>query len=210
MKSFFTSIVAILALAMTSCSSSMSDDTFVPSAPVSQIETISNLYGGEIVRSNTANNIPSVITNEMRDVLEALRQNSNAQNNCVRVTENNREKVVMTASYRTPITRANAEGGNFELKVSLNFSINNGQLYHWGTDYDYSSELFDWKKGSFSMSPVMNGEGFTYQFESETYIYFKVSDEANQVVKIPVIFKGTYNFDTEEGTYSFQLLKYSK
>ena len=60
------------------------------------------------------------------------------------------------------------------------------------------------------MTPVKGGDGCTYGFESETYLYFKVSDEAGTVVKVPVVFKGYYNFHAEKGMYSFQLLKYSK
>lgn len=57
---------------------------------------------------------------------------------------------------------------------------------------------------------MKGGDGNTYGFESESYLYFKVKDEGNVLVKVPVVFKGNYNFLTEEGTYSFQLLKYSK
>lgn len=60
------------------------------------------------------------------------------------------------------------------------------------------------------LTPMKNSDDYTYEFESESYLYFKVSDEANTLVKVPVVFRGNYSFQMQKGTYSFKLLKYSE
>lgn len=207
MKTFYSFIVAVLAFGFASCSSAEDDVT----EQTSLFESVMSTYGVEYASYNTSNTdkIPSVLTEDMRSVLEALRLNSNTQQNCTRVSEDSFEKVVMTGSYKA-VTRNGTSNDGFALNVELKFSFDKNQVYYWGTDYSYSSDLFDWFAQGLSLTPMKDSDGYTYEFESETYLYFKVSDEANTVVKVPVIFKGNYNFHTEKGTYSFQLLKYSK
>lgn len=207
MKTFYSFIVAVLAFGFASCSSAEDDVT----EQTSLFESVMSTYGVEYASYNTSNTdkIPSVLTEDMRSVLEALRTNSNTQQNCTRVSEDSFEKVVMTGSYKA-VTRNGTSNDGFALNVELKFSFDKNQVYYWGTDYSYSSDLFDWFAQGLSLTPMKDSDGYTYEFESETYLYFKVSDEANTVVKVPVIFKGNYNFHTEKGTYSFQLLKYSK
>lgn len=203
MKTIYSFIVAVLVFGFASCTSADNDAT----ESTSLFESVMNTYGAEYASYSASNKIPSVLTEEMRNVLETLRLNSNSQQNCIRVSEDSFEKVVMTGNYKS-VTRSEAEG--FALNVELKFSFDKDQVYYWGTDYSYSSDLFDWSAQGLSLTPMKNSDGYTYEFESETYLYFKISDEANTVVKVPVIFKGNYNFRTEKGTYSFQLLKYSK
>lgn len=207
MKLFYSFIVSVLVFGFTSCSSADNDVT----EQTSLFESVMGTYGVEYASYNASNvdKIPSVLTEDMRSVLEALRLNSNTQKNCIRISEDSFEKVVMTGSYKA-VTRNGTSNDGFALNVALKFSFDKNQVYYWGTDYSYSSDLFDWSAQGLSLTPMKDGDGYTYEFESETYLYFKVSDEANIVVKVPVIFKGNYNFHTEKGTYSFQLLKYSK
>lgn len=96
------------------------------------------------------------------------------------------------------------------MNVELKFSFEKEQVYYWGTDYSYSSDLFDWRAQGLSLTPMKNSDDYTYEFESESYLYFKVSDEANTLVKVPVVFRGNYSFQMQKGTYSFKLLKYSE
>lgn len=208
MKTFYSFIVAVLAFGFASCSSATDDDV---TEQTSHFESVMNTYGVEYASYNVSNigKIPSVYTEDMCGVLEALRQNSNTRQNCIRISEDSFEKVVMTGSYKA-VTRNGALNDGFALNVELKFSFDKNQVYYWGTDYSYSSDLFDWSAQGLSLTPMKDSDGYTYEFESETYLYFKVSDEADTVVKVPVIFKGNYNFHTEKGTYSFQLLKYSK
>lgn len=207
MKTIYSFIVIALVLGFTSCTAT--DDA--PTESTSLLETVMTTYGAEHASYSVAGikDIPSILTEDMRSVLEALRQNSNALHNCTRISETGFEKVVMSGSYKA-VTRNSSAAEGFSLNVELKFSFDKGQVYYWGTDYSYSSDLFDWRAQGLSLAPVKGGDGYTYGFESESYLYFKVSDEANTLVKVPVIFKGNYNFHTEEGTYSFQLLKYSK
>lgn len=207
MKTIYSFIVIALAFGLTSCANTENDVV----ETTSLFESVMKTYGAEYASYNLVgtNNIPSVLTEEVRSVLESLRQNSNALHDCTRISEKDIEKVVMTGSYKA-VTRNGEATEGFALNVELKFSFDKGQVYYWGTDYSYSSDLFDWRAQGLSLTPMKNSDGYTYEFESESYLYFKVSDEANAVVKVPVIFKGNYNFHTEKGTYSFQLLKYSK
>ena len=192
MKTIYSFIVIALVFGFTSCTSADNDIV----EQTSLFESVRSAYGVENVTYSItgADNIPSVSTEDMRNVLEALRQNSNTQH--------------MSGNYQAS-TRSSVNEG-FALSVELKFSFDNNKVYYWGTDYSFSSNLFDWRAQGLSLSPVKGGDGNTYGFESESYLYFKVKDEGNVLVKVPVVFKGNYNFLTEEGTYSFQLLKYSK
>ena len=206
MKTIYSFIVIVLVFGFTSCTSA--DNNIVEQT--SLFESVRSAYGVENVTYSIigADNIPSVSTEDMRNVLEALRQNSNTQHNCIRTSEKGYEKVIMSGNYQAS-TRSSVNEG-FALSVELKFSFDSNKVYYWGTDYSFSSNLFDWRAQGLSLSPVKGGDGNTYGFESESYLYFKVKDEGNVLVKVPVVFKGKYNFLTEEGTYSFQLLKYSK
>lgn len=207
MKTFYSFIAVVLVFGFTSCTSADNDVT----EQASLLESVMSAYGAEYASYNASesNKTPPVLTEEMRGVLEALRLNSNSRQDCIRVSEDSFEKVMMTGSYKA-VNRNGALNDGFALNVELKFSFDKKQVYYWGTDYSYSSDLFDWSAQGLSLTPMKNADGYTYEFESETYLYFKVSDEADTLVKVPVIFKGNYNFRTEKGTYSFQLLKYSK
>lgn len=207
MKNIHFFIIAILAFGLTACSSLEDEVT----EQTDFFESVMNTYGAEYVSYNASNasKIPAVLTDDMCSVLEALRLNSNKLQECIWDSKDSFEKVVMTGSYKA-VTRNGSSSENFALNVELKFSLAKGQIYYWGTDYSYSSDLFDWSAEGLSLVPVKDGDGYSYRFESETYLYFKVSDEANAVVRVPVVFKGDYNFQTQSGTYSFKLLKYSK
>ncbi|WP_455585282.1 DUF5033 domain-containing protein [Bacteroides sp.] len=206
MKTIYSLIVIALVFGFTSCTTADNDVT----EPTSLFESVKSTYGVEDASYSVAgaNDVPSVSTEDMRGVLEALRQNSNTQKNCIRTSEDGFEKVIMTGSYQASTRSGDNE--DFALKVELKFTFEKTSVYYWGTDYSFSSNLFDWRAQGSSLAPVKGADGHTYGFESESYLYFKIKDEGNALVKVPVIFKGDYNFSTQEGTYSFQLLKYSK
>ena len=63
----------------------------------------------------------------MRNVLEALRQNSNTQHNCIRTSEKGYEKVIMSGNYQAS-TRSSVNEG-FALSVELKFSFDNNKVY---------------------------------------------------------------------------------
>lgn len=207
MKTIYSCIVIVLMVGLTSCSATGEDMT----ETTSQLESVMTTYGAEFASQNVAgvNDIPSVLTEDIRGVLEALRRNSNSRHDCIRTSGDGFEKVVMSGSYQT-VTRSGAGAEGFALNVELKFSFEKDQVYYWGTDYSYSSRLFEWNAQGMSLAPMKGGDGYTYEFESESYLYFKVSDEAGAVLKVPVVFSGNYSFRSESGTYSFRLLKYSK
>lgn len=207
MKTIYSFIVIVLVLGLTSCTTAENDSV----EQTTLFESVKSTYGAENASYNSitgADGIPSVSTEDMRGVLEALRQNSNTRKNCIRTTDNSYTKVIMIGSYQAATRSGISEG--FALNVELKFSFDDAKVYYWGTDYSFSSDLFDWRAQGLSLYPAKGGDGNTYEFESESYLYFKVKDEGDVLVKVPVVFKGNYNFKTEEGTYSFQLLKYSK
>lgn len=204
MKALLQSVALACMLGLVSCTSAAEEEM---ADHTSALESVMNIYGAEYAsRSVSGDDVPQVLTEEMRSVLETLRQNSNEHYDCLLEKKDGFDRVVMTGNYRAAATRAN----DFALKVSLKFSMEKGQVYYWGTDYSYSSRLFDWRAGGLSLSPVVGGGGFTYKFETDSYLYFRVGGKADVLVKVPVVFKGIYNFRTAEGSYSFRLLKYSK
>lgn len=220
MKTTYLFVTMMLMLSFASCTSS--DNNL--SNEDSLFESVKSIYGIETVTYSTSNtgfdvvNVPSVTLAEVQGVLEALRQNSNKQSNCkVEITHDAdfggqnevNKKVIMGSEYAAK-TRTGSFLENFLLRVELKFSTNDGLVSYYGTDYMYNSELFYWRANGLSLYPVKSSGGCTYEFESESFLYFRIVDEGNCLVKVGVVFRGNYNFEVESGTYSFQLQKYNK
>ena len=114
------------------------------------------------------------------------------------------KEVKMIAEYQAR-TRSGAFVEQFALCVSINFNIdNNGGVFYIGTTYSSSTDLFNWQGYGASLSTTAEGISV---FSSTSYLNFRVSDQGNCLVKVPVSFKGSYNFKDNMGTYSFTLSK---
>ena len=111
-----------------------------------------------------------------------------------------KKAVKMLAEYQAR-TRSGAFVEQFALCVSLNFNIDKGAVYYIGTTYSSSTDLFSWQGYGASLSTTADGNSI---FNSTTYLYFR-KRPGNCVVKVPVNFKGSYNFAAGQGTYSFTL-----
>ena len=203
MKSIKFFFACVLALTFVACSNAESD-SFEDNS--SSFESMISLYG---IQSATVDSkvgdVPSVTAEEMASVLEALRQNGNTIRNCEseRYYESgDRKEVKMLAEYQAR-TRSGAFVEQFALCVSINFNIdNNGGVFYIGTTYSSSTDLFNWQGYGASLSTTAERNSI---FSSTSY--FRVSDQGNCLVKVPVSFKGSYNFKDNKGTYSFTLSK---
>lgn len=206
MKTIYSIIVIAVVLGFTSCTTA-DHEVY---GETSFFESVKSTYGVENASYNIENttDIPSVSTEEMRSVLETLRQESKSLHDYTVTSEGKNQKVVMTGKYK--IATRGVEGEGFALQVALKFSYEREKVYYWGTDYSYSSDMFDWRAQGLTLAPVKGGDFYTYAFESESYLYFRVNDQANVLVQVAIVFKGDYNFQSGNGAYSFQLLKYCK
>lgn len=204
MRAIFALITLVITMNFTACTASDEE----PTNNVSNFNAIKTTYGLEETSAGQSN-IPSVTVAEMQSVLEAIYAGNDIQSNRISILSENsvesKSKIAMTNQYCTQ-TRSGISSENFTLSVELKFSKEDGLVYYWGTDYAYSSDLFEWRAGSLSLTSV-KGAKYTYEFKSDTYLYFKVIDVEEHVVRVPVIFKGTYDFDSNKGTYNFQLVK---
>lgn len=199
MKAIYALIVMTLLLNFTACTTSEEEMVIENST----FESVMKTYGLEVASATPAHeNVPSVAMEEMVGVLEALRQNSGVSRVCVVESQ----KIKMTGEY-SAATRSGSSLENFALSVELNFNIDNGQVHYLGTDYFYSSDLFEWRANGLSLASNKNLGKYTYEFESQSYLYFKVQDQSDSLVRVSVVFKGNYDFQTEKGTYSFRLAK---
>lgn len=205
---FFALTVTLL---LAACTNSEEDN--IISGNIMSFEAMKHQYGIEeaFLDQATMNNVPSVTLEEMQGVLEALRKNGNTSINCKVVdSEGNvgmTKKVQMIADYQAR-ARSGSLLDNFSLCVSLNFIIDEGQVYYLGTDYTYASNLFCWNANGLSLAPIKNSR--YYGFESTSYLFFRVIDSNNQLVRVQITFSGKYNFTNSEGTYSFALSKCDK
>ena len=130
----------------------------------------------------------------MASVLEALRQNGNTIRNCESETlegyyeSGDRKEVKMLAEYQAR-TRSGAFVEQFALCVSINFNIdNNGGVFYIGTTYSSSTDLFNWQGYGASLSTTAERNSV---FSSTSYLYFRVSDQGDCLVKVPVSLKVT-------------------
>ncbi|GAA6254409.1 DUF5033 domain-containing protein [Bacteroides sp. f07] len=206
MKAIKFFFVSVIALTLVACSSA-EDERFEDNS--SNFESIKSLYGIESV-GNVADigNVPSVTAEEMQGVLESLRQNGNVIRECKSENvegyfgeDGDRQSVRMIAEYQAR-TRAGAFLEEFALCVSLNFNVDEDTVYYIGTTYSSSTDLFCWKGYGASLSTTVGGGNV---FTAITHLYFRVSDQKDCLVKVPVDFKGNYNFNAGHGTYSFTL-----
>ncbi|WP_291529042.1 DUF5033 domain-containing protein [Bacteroides sp. UBA939] len=202
-KFFFASI---LALTFAACSNTENDD-FDNNA--SSFESMVSTYGIQMATpSKDISDVPSVTTEEMGSVLEALRRSGNTARECeLEISEgfysngSDRETVKMNAGYRAQ-TNNGAFVGQFDLSVALNFNIDKGSVYYVGTTYSSSTSLFGWEGYGVSLSTTADGESV---FNSTAYLYFRVSDRDNQLVKVQVVLEGSYNFESGKGMYHLGL-----
>lgn len=206
MKTFKFCLISIIALAFVACSNA--EDDYIENNP-SSFESIKVLYGIESVNDMTdVDSVPSVTTEEIESVLEALRQNGNATRECKSENieryfgkDGDKQSVKMLAEYQAR-TRSGTFLEEFALCVSLNFNVSKDAVYYIGTTYSSSTDLFSWKGYSASLSTTAEGGNV---FTATTHLYFRVSDQRNCLVKVPVDFKGNYNFNIGHGTYCFTL-----
>lgn len=218
-NSLFANLIVVLSITLFGFTACTSADEVVTEDFTETIKTIQITYGAEVTSYavNEKEQIPSVSMADMIGVLDALSQNSKTPKDCmVESTEGGyfgdnvgetTQKIIMTDQYKV-VTRSGVAANDFILRVELSFNVEKGQIYYLGTDYLYTSDLFYWHANGLSLSPAKNAGNCTYEFESESFIYFKVAEQADCVVKVPVVFKGKYDFTAGKGTYSFQLLKY--
>ncbi len=185
MKSIKFFFACVLALTFVACSNAESD-SFEDNS--SNFESMISLYG---IQSATVDSkvgdVPSVTAEEMASVLEALRQNGNTIRNCESKTlegyyeGGDRKEVKMIAEYQAR-TRSGAFVEQFALCVSINFNIdNNGGVFYIGTTYSSSTDLFNWQGYGASLSTTAEGNSV---FSSTSYLYFRVSDQGNCLVKL--------------------------
>lgn len=199
---FLMCMMAFTFMACTAESNSYEDSS-------SNFDSMVSLYGIEFASNDkVATEAPSVTTEEMACVLEALRQNSNTVRCCSSENvegyyDNGSDKMMikMTADYQAR-TRSGAFLEQFALCVSLNFNVDKGKVAYIRTTYSYSTDLFKWEGHAASLVATANGGE---AFSSKTFLYFCVSDKENCLVKVPVNLQGEYNFSTNQGTYSFTL-----
>lgn len=201
-KVFFMCVIAFTFMACSAESNSFEDSS-------SNFESMISLYGIEFASNDmVATETPSVTAEEMASVLEALRQNSNTVRSCGSESVegyydngSDRKMIKMTADYQAR-TRNGAFLEQFALCVSLNFNVDKNKVSYIGTTYSSSTDLFKWQGHAASLVATINGGN---AFSAKTFLYFCVSDQENCLVKVPVNFKGDYNFETNQGTYSFTL-----
>lgn len=218
-NSLFANFIVVLSVTLFGLTACTNADEIVTEDFTETIKAIQTTYGAEVTSYsvNEKEQIPSVSMADMMGVLDALSQSSKTPKNCMVESSkggyfgNNAEeitqKIIMTDQYKV-VTRSGVAASDFILRVELSFNVEKGQVYYLGTDYLYTSDLFYWHANGLSLSPVKNAGNCTYEFESESFLYFKVAEQADCVVKVPVIFKGKYDFTAGKGTYGFQLLKY--
>ena len=202
-KFFFVSVIALTFIAC----SNIEDDSFENNS--SKFNSLKFLYGIEFVNNAAeVDNAPSVTTEEMESVLEAFRKNGDVLHECKSENvegyfgkDGDKQSVKMIAEYQAR-TRNGAFLEKFALCVSLNFNVDKDAIYYIGTTYSSSTDLFSWQGYGASLSTTASGGNI---FTATTYLYFRVGDQNNCLVKVPVDFKGDYDFNTNHGTYSFTL-----
>lgn len=209
MKAIFTLVTLVIAMTFTACTTS--DDVMDNTLDFSSVKA---MYGLEETSMEAAegHGVPSVTLDEIEGVLETLYSGSDVKRDCFAVSSEKEGgsafTVSMAGNYKAN-TRTAISGKDFSLKVELHFSTEDGAVYYWGTDYSYSSDLFQWRANGLSLASA-RGTNYTYEFTSDTYLYFKILDEGGRLVRVPLVFSGDYNFKSDKGSYSFRLFKYGK
>lgn len=163
MKATYSLLAALaIAVTMTACSagsdSSINDLENTASSKSNTTVTLSTLksnYGAETVTNVSGDSIPAITADKADGILLAFKNNSNTTKansieNDNSISKDTR-KVIMNEDY-SATSRSGSE--NFNLKVVLNFTMENNTLYYWGSDYKYSSSSFKWNSNSMSFTSV--------------------------------------------------------
>lgn len=175
-------------------------------------EEMKSFYGLEEVNSAvlTTETFPLITKSEMLQVLESLRKNNDAQRVCIINSENKGEYKTLHISMleEGSVNNRNSTNSSYQINITLEFDVKNGQYYYIGQDNGYISDSFIWKSNGLSVYPVQKAPGII-RFDSDSYLYFHLSDEYNRLVKVPVVFSGSLNTKEEKGEFSFRLFKFS-
>lgn len=175
-------------------------------------EEMKTFYGLEEVNSAVlaTETFPLITKAEMLQVLESLRKNNDTQRSCLINSENKGDYKTLHISMleKGSVNNPNSDNSSYEINITLEFDVKNGQYYYIDQDNGYTSDSFIWKSDGLSVYPDQKAPGII-RFDSDSYLYFHLSDEYNRLVKVPVVFSGNLNMKEEKGEFSFQLFKFS-
>lgn len=175
-------------------------------------EEMKTFYGLEEVNSAVlaTETFPLITKAEMLQVLESLRKNNDIQRACTINSENKGEYKTLHISMleEGSVNNQNSTNSSYQINITLEFDVKNGQYYYIGQDNGFTSDSFIWKSDGLSVYPDQKAPGII-RFDSDSYLYFHLSDEYNRLVKVPVVFSGSLNTKEEKGDYSFRLFKFS-
>lgn len=211
---FLFSVFLVTVVTMCVCTSCSDSENDLMNSVSGSFESVKSEYGIEEVSSAVIDcSSISVTMDEMVTILTVLRQNGSQYKECTMESceggyfnEDGEylKQIIMSEKYDA-VSRSGNTIDKFVLRVELNFDIDNHQIYYLGTDYFYDSTLFEWRANGLTLCPVKNSKGNQYEFESESYLFFRISELGNNLVKVPIVFKGSYDFASDRGTYVFKL-----
>lgn len=183
-------LLAILVASCTAKSDSPLEEVIVPSILESRYAA------SEVSETEDLSALPAISLSETENILNTLHNHTNAKEELVVEKEDNAQLHVIIKQ---------TIGNKYAFTIQLNLSnYEDGTLFYNGYESSCSSDLMKWDVSGFALASS-NTEKYTYNFSSNSYLYFKVVDNGIRYMRVPVKIQGSYHTDNNQASYTYTL-----
>lgn len=183
----------LLAIFFVSCSA----ESDSPLEEVTQLSVMESRYAAiEVTETEELSVLPPVSLAEAENILNTLHNHTNAKEELFIEKEGNAQLHVIIKQ-----TISNKYAFTIQLNLS---SYEDGTLFYNGYENSCSSHVMKWDMNGFSLASS-NTEKYTYNFTSNSYLYFKVADNGIRYMRVPVKIQGEYHTDNNNASYTYTL-----
>lgn len=199
MKTRHFFLVAMLIMALTSCSAELID----PAGELvtkSALETKFSALKVSNVDSEIAS-LPTISMSEAENILNSLRLHKNAREEFSATTQEEGDAHIWELLMKQIIDN------RYTFAIQLNItSYDDGSLFYNGYDAECSLNKICWQVGGFSFESD-KASASDFKFKSSSNIFFKVASQNGdaEFYRVPVSIDGIYHPDTQTSSYTYTL-----
>lgn len=193
MKKFQFLSVILFAVLFASCAA----ESDSPLEEVSEPSVLESRYAAtEVTETEELSDLTPISLSETESILNILHNHTNAKEELTIEKEDDAQLHVIIKQII---------GNKYSFTIQLNLSnYADGTLFYNGYENSCSSNLMKWDMSGFSLASS-NTEKYTYNFTSNSYLYFKVTDNGIRYMRVPVKIQGNYHTDNNKASYTYTL-----
>lgn len=150
----------------------------------------------EVSETEDLSSLAAISLAETENILDILHNHTNAKEELT---------IEQQGDARMRVIIKQTIGNKYAFTIQLNLSsYEDGTLFYNGYENSCSSDLMKWDMSGFALASS-NTEKYTYNFTSNSYLYFKVVDNGIRYMRVPVKVQGNYHTDNNKASYTYTL-----